>query len=143
MSITDKRLNEIQERTEQTSKGPWTHDVTEFRNHMSNAVKAPLTDHIGTELVVIAHTGYGPGAPHRNASFMARARDDVPDLLAEVHRLRAELAKAREVTDEKVERVAGALAAHWTDGHTNEALGRQKVLARHALYAALGGGDDA
>ena len=94
MSITEKRLNEIQNRLNVATKGPWSHDLIEFRTHMSNAVRAPQADELGTELVVIAHTGYGFGSPHRNASFIAHAREDIPALLAEVERLRGKLADA-------------------------------------------------
>lgn len=36
----------------------------------------------------------------------------------------------------------GGLSEHWRDMHTNEALGQQRMLARAALAALLGGGDD-
>lgn len=180
MSITEKRLNEIQDRIEGAIRGPWIHDVIEFRSHMSNAVKVPLTDHMGTELVVIAHTGYGLGSPHRNASFMAHARDDVPDLLAEVHRLRdelartqgrlnsesrahteqitelyCELAKAQEVTDEKVEVACKAyyearadelddtIRPRWDRllAVSPDICGVYRTHQRAALTAVLGGDD--
>jgi len=34
-----------------------------------------------------------------------------------------------------VEQVARALSAHWKDMHTNESLGRQRMLAGHAIAA--------
>lgn len=46
-------------------------------------------------------------------------------------------------TDAAVERMARGLSEHWRDMHTNESLGRQRMLARAALAALLGGGDDA
>lgn len=36
-----------------------------------------------------------------------------------------------------IEAATQALAIHWKDPHTNEALGRQRALAEHALEAAL------
>lgn len=43
-------------------------------------------------------------------------------------------------TDAAVERMARGLSEHWRDMHTNEALGQQRMLARAALDALLGGG---
>lgn len=41
--------------------------------------------------------------------------------------------------DAAVERMARGLMEHWRDMHTNEALGQQRMLARAALAALLGG----
>lgn len=41
--------------------------------------------------------------------------------------------------DAAVERMARGLMEHWRDMHTNESLGRQRMLARAALAALLGG----
>ena len=109
MSITEKRLNEIQARLDAATKD-WSNQA-----HESAQVR----------------------------NFFAHTPRDIADLIAEVHRLRDELAKARAVTDDMVERAARSMSAHWHDMHTNESLGRQKALACHALHAALGGGDDA
>lgn len=49
----------------------------------------------------------------------------------------AELRKRLTVTDAMVERAARRMSAHWHAWHTNEALGRQRALARVALDAAL------
>lgn len=40
-------------------------------------------------------------------------------------------------TDDAVERMARGLSEHWRDMHTNESLGRQRMLARAALDALL------
>ena len=37
--------------------------------------------------------------------------------------------------DEQVERVAKALSAHWNNMHTNESMGKQRMLARAAIAA--------
>lgn len=42
-------------------------------------------------------------------------------------------------TDDAIERMARGLMEHWRDMHTNEALGQQRMLARAALGALLGG----
>ena len=81
-------------------------------------------------------------------------REDIPALLAEIHRLRDELAKAREVTEDKVERAKRAFGAA-TAATSSIPLGMsehtfiQGVAIQHgyairiALQVALGGGDDA
>lgn len=74
--------------------------------------------------------------PHFLAAY---AREHFPVMLAEVERLRARPI----VDDAMVERAARSMSAHWHDMHTNEALGRQRALARAALNAALGTGHDA
>lgn len=139
MSITEKRLTEIQARLEAATEGPWTvgDDDPEYivfpeKGGYDGLVIAKVVDQDGA-LFPVEHNG----------QFIAHAPTDIADLLAEVEWLHDELTKTRAVTEDKVERAARALAAHWTDMHTNEALGRQRGLARHALYAALGGGDDA
>lgn len=38
-------------------------------------------------------------------------------------------------TEQAREAVARSLSAHWRDMHTNEALGLQRMLARHTLEA--------
>lgn len=80
--MTEKELAEIRERVEAASAGPWT------------AAYGPEED----RLTVIAHT---PPQGHRavaktdveaaaDARFIAHARSDVPALLAEIERLKAE-----------------------------------------------------
>ena len=133
MSITEKRLNEIQKRLDAATKGPWNHDVVELRTHISNAVKAPQTDELGTELVVIAHTGYGFGSPHQNASFMAHAREDIPALLAEVERLRA----LTTVDDAMVERAARAILRNTYGGNVELLSYNAWDIARSDARAAL------
>lgn len=41
------------------------------------------------------------------------------------------------IPQEAIEAAAQALSIHWKAPHTNEALGRQRALAEHALTAAL------
>lgn len=41
------------------------------------------------------------------------------------------------IPQEAIEAATQALSIHWKAPHTNEALGRQRALAEHALTAAL------
>lgn len=114
MSITEKRITEIQARLNAATDGPWAawtdmdgapHMVGMLMVGVAAGVIPPGETWVEGPDVnnPIAHT-FTP----EDRAFISHARDDVPDLLAEVHRLRAELAKAREVTEETVERSARA-----------------------------------
>lgn len=151
MSITEKRLDEIRERLDAATPGPWRPD-----NDEPGYVIAP-GDPSGWDGYLIASTVDHDGGlfvQEHNAELIAHAPQDLADLLAEVERLRGVLAKAREVTEEKVEK--GGVAANdvgWTcyggahePGSYHECPECKKVsdqLARCVLTAALGGGDDA
>jgi hypothetical protein len=106
--LSDERLREIRERAEKAGFSPWSFEP----------------GHVGTtsECLYIGNRSYNtamvPGyADHpgniANASFIAHARQDIPDLLAEIDRLKAELngayERAAKVADDDAE-------DDWTDG---------------------------
>jgi len=88
--MTDLDLDAIQARADAATDGPWTLHRT-------------------STLYINGHTGYylrrddQPGQIFPltclpgDAEFIAHARQDVPDLVAEIRRLRAELADVRKV----------------------------------------------
>lgn len=91
--MTQERLNDIRARADGATSGPWgcygdgaheVFDAGEYSDGDPGEVVAAVIDKLS------------------DAVFIAEAREDIPALLAEVRRLRGELAKAREVTDEKV-----------------------------------------
>lgn len=103
MSITEERLDEIRERLDAATPGPWRPD-----NDEPGYVIAP-DDPSGWDGYLIASTVDHDGGlfvQEHNAELIAHAPQDLADLLAEVERLRDELAKAREVTDDMIERAA-------------------------------------
>ncbi len=79
--MTEQELAEILERAEKATPGPWTAYSSAWM--------------VGSECGLIADTNeYGDSetkASAPNCAFIAYARDDVPALVAEVKRLRAEL----------------------------------------------------
>jgi hypothetical protein len=80
--MDSQRLAEIEARCEAATEGPW--EVawkTDFIWQL---------DGDGDRFGPIAEAHYAEGNHHNNATFIAHARDDVPDLLAEVRRLTAE-----------------------------------------------------
>lgn len=104
--MTDERLAEIRGRAEEATPAPWVRCSTDFREHRSHSAKTVASG------MVIAFAGYGPdgGTVWCDAEFIAHARQDVPDLLVEVERLRARNAdlslRLDEVTHELEEHVA-------------------------------------
>lgn len=142
--MPQERLDAIQERADNATTGPWVR--WEGWDDADNSVSSDGREDAPTIADLITEKA--------DAEFISRAREDVPALLAEVERLRDELAKAREVTEDKVEK--GGVAANdvgWTcyggahePGSYHECPECKKAsdqLARCVLTAALGGGDDA
>lgn len=91
--MTTERLEEIKRREQAASKGPWARDKS---------------DHTGSQ--VIARGNHVIGWHHRHGrqidsqvvndwEFMAHARQDVPDLVAEVERLKKVLDQAISVSE--------------------------------------------
>lgn len=78
MSITDKRLTEIQARIEAATDGPW--DRWAGWDDRDNSVASGGREDAPTVADVIPEKD--------DADFIAHAREDVPALLAEVHRLK-------------------------------------------------------
>ncbi|MGY1579204.1 hypothetical protein [Streptomyces sp. MN13] len=88
--LTDARLAEITARVEAATPGPWRTDGWEI--YQGGEGEAPdLMKWIGETCRVDDYDG-----SRNDADFIAHAREDVPALLAEVQRLKAELAGARE-----------------------------------------------
>lgn len=78
--MDEKRLAEIKARVNAAAPGPWS-DIT------SNSEERKFIWARGYWLATM-HGFWFPMAP--NAEFIAHARQDVPDLIAEVRRLRNE-----------------------------------------------------
>ena len=105
--LTDERLAEIRARWKRATKGPWEHGAPsemtfgEMRHEYAASLKATL-DHFGDyenrvhgvyladSEVRVCITGISPNSP-ANAAFIANARQDIGDLLAEIERLQAEV----------------------------------------------------
>ena len=150
---TDEKHKAARARCAMATEGPW----------------APWLDWVdwvdGVDVNPVAYV-YTP----EDRAFIAHARADIPALLDEIERLRAESARRMvwleteqrahaqthaalvdmtehaahpEITDDRVERAARGISAHWHDMTTNESLGRERALARAALEAALANEEEA
>jgi hypothetical protein len=91
--LTNERIAEIRERESKAAKGPYRHSPVDAANRQVTFKRTiwEICD-INKVGVCIAF-----GADGSTADFIAHARQDVPDLLAEVERLRAENAEAIDV----------------------------------------------
>ena len=80
--LSDERLAEIRERAEKATKGPWHHHIT--GTHDDPDYSITQTNHVTRDVWTI---------PHKldDIPFIANARQDIPDLLAEIDRLRLAL----------------------------------------------------
>lgn len=86
--ITEERLKEIEARAKAAEAGPWDIDLLDDR---VEAVGRKATDHGGENAWVLLSDGSPYTLDRADAEFIAHARQDVPDLVAEVRRLRAAL----------------------------------------------------
>jgi hypothetical protein len=77
--ITDDRLAEIQERSNAATPGPWRSFV-EGRDHDSGSSFIQTS---GDDIEFV-------GATEADQDFMAHARQDIPELIAEIARLKAQ-----------------------------------------------------
>ena len=103
MSLSEERLREIEARAKSATDGPWgAHDF----GHAGNEEPSSIVVHTGkfdhSDLCAFESETAVAWMPRwerqesENAEFIAHARTDVPDLLAEVKRLTAENARLRE-----------------------------------------------
>lgn len=101
--MTDERLEEIEQRLKQASPGPWKKCTGGNRGDCSCNIIWGVETAIAETVHAGSHGYQGEdmmltqAAAHKNAHLIAHAPSDIADLLAEVKRLRAELAKKNPV----------------------------------------------
>lgn len=96
--MTDERLAEVKARAEAATPGPWHHDRVDFDSGMT------LYEIWGgkyREHGWLAHVE--DNKP--NADFISHARQDIPELLAEVERLREQVASLEHAYKDSRERI--------------------------------------
>ena len=148
-------LDAIKARAAAATEGPWEWDDPTISQHWSRP--APWATVVDDDVRCGGYCYGGSSDPIKSAAdgeFIAHAREDVPALVAEVERLRSQLA----ITDEMVERHRKATYSHTISkgnanpakteacgcGYQNEAtpegwLDLYAHQSRAALEAALGG----
>jgi hypothetical protein len=87
--MSDLDLEPIHQRAEAATPGPWTAITDNGRKTGVGIVGQATKRGTGEAIAVFAGTG---GNRHADATFTAQAREDVPALMAEVERLRSQLA---------------------------------------------------
>lgn len=97
--VDEKRLAEMAARAEAATPGPWCTDDWEIYQG---------TEYLPELSFWIGETCRGTSTPEQDradAAFVAAARQDVPDLLVEVGRLREQLARVAEFAAKRAEYV--------------------------------------
>lgn len=89
MKMTDKELEEIRLRCEAATPGPWVSFI-EDRDHSSGSsfIMTGEGESRGTDIELT-------GATVADQDFIAHARQDIPKLLHEIERLKAELSRTQ------------------------------------------------
>ena len=100
--MTDERLAEIKARADAATPGPWE------RNNLAGRPEREVF--AGDELIGDFGVGgweddEGADRVEINAEFIAHARQDIPDLLAEVERLREHVATLEHAYKDSRERI--------------------------------------
>lgn len=125
MSMTPERLAEIEKRVLAAAEGPWKVDPNPMADYCPDCEDYPC-EHTGQLLEqcsmfdVAGPSKVGDGEcswlTKNDAAFIAHARQDVPDLLEEVRRLKGIIAADDERLREAGQRVdidMGCDTAHW------------------------------
>lgn len=116
MSITDKRLTEIQARVEAATEGPWAATFESADNWFS-ITGAPIDNLVCPEVATVEAGG------DAEAVFIANSRADLADALGEIERLQAQLADAWEQGAEAAWKLTG-------EGWNAEYAGRELHLEK-------------
>ena len=111
--MSDERLREMQERCDKATPGPWSVDEE------SGDVWVPS---IWRSVAIIEDLDLPLVNPAADRAFIAAARQDVPDLLDEVERLRRleEAVTTMPPDTRYTPQVAGRLLWHWEQGFRHD-----------------------
>lgn len=115
--LTDERLNEIEARTAAATPGPWKPKYPVGDDFRAVRIFADTT-----YLASVCNSDMDEDEIKANAELIAHARKDIPDLVAEVRRL-------RELIDDYlhyVEQTAGCVAEKGVAGH----FGTEELIER-------------
>jgi hypothetical protein len=98
--MTDEELQAIRARAEAATPGPWTEGVGKVAGGETRELVIGAD---GRTIIAMAYGGFGhptPDCTREDRAFIAAARTDVPALLAEVDRLKAERMTEREAIED-------------------------------------------
>ena len=111
--LSDERIAEIRERCDKATPGPWSVDEE------SGDVWVPS---IWRSVAIIEDLDLPLVNPAADRAFIAAARTDMPDLLAEVERLRRleEAVTTMPPDTRYTPQVAGRLLWHWEQGFRHD-----------------------
>lgn len=98
--ITPEVLNELKEREQHATKGPWTAEPS-YPGDPDTPVKTPDGDYISAS----PDDGVRGGHSYYDAEFISHAREDIPALIAEVERLTAKVERLQSQRETNVVRI--------------------------------------
>lgn len=124
--LSDEKLKEIEARAAAATPGPWAVGAS-YRADWDVVSKAP--GHVDWRVAQAGHAGPGGMC---DPAFIAAARTDVPELVAEVRKLRSALTELVDLKELK-ERNIGGPNYLWMSEYS-----RRKPLAWAAAREALG-----
>jgi len=102
--MTDKELDAIEARANAATDGPWSWDCGDAGiDESQKYCTVSAEDDTGDFAIAEINDMYPPDGGRSNARFIAHAREDVPDLVAEVKRLGSELGAAFDLLRETLQ----------------------------------------
>jgi hypothetical protein len=127
-------LEEIRERAEKATPGPWDIDGSDNQNWGIRSVA-------GDQPSIAPMAGYRSKDTEADAEFIAHAREDVPALLARIEKLEA-IAEAAEDAADALEKYLPLIEGHVAAPHgLSSRDARAAINHVRAALAGLGGED--
>jgi len=91
--MTDEQLSEIEAREQAATLGPWQYGGVPYDRYEDPFIFGPNDEYVA-QTTCDMQSGSQKHNINEDTIFIAHARQDIPDLLAEVRRLKDALAKA-------------------------------------------------
>lgn len=124
--MTDERLAEIEAREKVATHGPWNYSGVPYNLYEDPTIFGPNDEYIA-QTVYDMQSGSQNHNIDEDTIFIAHARQDVPDLIAEVRRLQDELRLEKSITESE-----SRWAKHYFDERNALQEHLQEVVSRIA-----------
>lgn len=135
MMLSDARINEIKNRCEAATPGPW------YEGFIDNDGEGPIPPELSGEIFTAAEgehdqeicTCWMLGG---DSQFIANARQDIPDLLTELSHSHKENAMLWKVLDEakaEIERLQGKMKTTYDENHITYHVEAEGSEAKHII----------
>ena len=128
--LTEERLKQIEERAAKATPGPWRFE-RDFTEEVGSWEIRTCVEELDDPFLPVACAGHCEDDTS-DAAFIAAARTDVPDLVAEVQKLHSVLTELLDLWN------IAAIVPKWISGSPHPALGSRVGPAWTAAREALG-----